>query len=84
MGWDTVGSVWYRGFLVFSSNSSINYFKYKCFPGYINNSERILESVGCALSPKWNKFTLLTCCNDSEASTQSLKVATRYPIVAKE
>lgn len=30
------------------------------------------------------KFTLLTCCNDSEASTQSLKVATRYPIVAKE
>lgn len=25
-----------------------------------------------------------TCFNDSEASSQSLKIATRYPIVAKE
>lgn len=54
--------------------------------GYKSNLVKIQNQNLANRAETWKivQFELLTCFKDSEASTQSLKVATRYPIVAKE
>lgn len=54
--------------------------------GYKSNVVKIQNQNLANRAETWKiaQFELLTCFKDSEASTQSLKVATRYPIVAKE